>query len=186
MIKKTALLLIIPSFIFIFCAHSQSFSENKYDKQLFYKRLFVGGNVGLQFGTVTLVDISPSLGCWVTNRLAFGVGFNYQYYNDKRWTPAFSTSIYGGSVFGRFYVLDNLFAHLEYQLLNYETLLIDPYGILNKTGRIYESYYLAGGGYNQSLGGNFSINIMALYNFNEGPYTLYQNPIFRIGFNIGL
>ncbi len=176
---------ILFTFLFstVFC---QNFSENKFKNQPFGKRLFLGGNVGLQFGTITLIDLSPSLGCWVTNRIALGLGINYQYYSDKRWTPAFSTSIYGGNAFGRFYILENLFAHLEYQLINYKTLLVDPYGVFNKTKRIYEPYYLIGGGYVQSLGGNFSMNIIALYNLNETPYSLYQNPIIRIGFNVGL
>ncbi|MEI8204954.1 MAG: hypothetical protein WCH34_18175 [Bacteroidota bacterium] len=186
MLKKTCFSLIFSSFIFLFSTHSYAQNDNIYANQPFYKRLFIGGNVGLQFGTITLIDVSPSLGCWITNRFAVGLGVNYQYYNDKRWSPAFSTSIYGGSVFGRFYVLENLFAHVEFQLLNYETQLIDPYGILNKTGRIFEPYYLAGAGYKQAIGEKFSMNIIALYNFNESPYTLYQNPIIRIGFNIGL
>ena len=186
MSKKAFIFVFITSIIFNFSAFTQSISGNNFENQPFSKRLFIGGNVGLQFGTVTLIDISPSLGCWLNNRFAVGLGVNYQYYNDKRWSPAFSTSIYGGNVFGRFYIMDNLFAHVEYQLLNYETLLVDPYGVFNKSGRIYESYYLAGGGYSQSLGGSFYMNIIALYNFNESPYTLYQNPIIRIGFSVGL
>ena len=173
-------------FIFHFSIYSQTSTESNFENQAFHKRLFLGGNVGLQFGTVTLIDVSPSLGCWISSKIAVGLGINYQYYQDNRWSPSFSTSIYGGNVFARYYLLDNLFAHIEYQLLNYETLLVDPYGIFNKSGRIFESYYLAGAGYRQELGGTFSMSILALYNFNESPYTLYQNPIFRIGFNIGL
>ena len=40
----------------------------------FMDKLFLGGNFGLQFGTVTNIEFSPLVGYHITNRLAGGVG----------------------------------------------------------------------------------------------------------------
>lgn len=148
-------------------------------------RLFFGGNLGLQFGTITIIDVSPLAGYKITDRLAAGIGITYQYYNDKRFTPAFSTSIYGGRVFSRFTVIENLFAHVEYEVLNYDALFVDPYGYFNKD-RVTANNFYVGGGYRQSIGGKAALEILILYNLNESAQSLYQNPIMRMGISVGL
>ncbi|MBE0663687.1 MAG: hypothetical protein IH597_14625 [Bacteroidales bacterium] len=47
------------------------------------KRWFVGGNVGLQFGYVTLIDVSPMVGYMLTDRFALGTGLTYKYYRIR-------------------------------------------------------------------------------------------------------
>ncbi len=144
-------------------------------------RIFIGGGLGLQFGTVTLVDVSPLIGYWFTEKLAGGLGFTYQYYQDKRYIPEYSTSIFGISVFGRYYVFRDVFAHAEYEWLNYEAN-----SFIDDSGRINLNNILLGGGYRQWIGPNSFMAIELLWNVNESVYSLYQNPIIRIGFGFGI
>ena len=89
-------------------------------KKSFKDRIFVGGNLGLQFGTVTFADISPLVGYKFTEKITAGIGATYQYYHYKDKYYDFETNVYGGRVFARYNFTDYLFAHAEYEYLNME------------------------------------------------------------------
>lgn len=160
-------------------------------------RLFFGGNLGLQLGTVTNIEISPLLGYYITPRLAVGLGIRYEYYKDSRdYLPylPFETNIYGGSIFSRFMVIQNIseliglglnsgiFAHLEYEVLSLEKKYFEI-PATQEEGRFYLHSVLAGGGLNQPVGRRSAFTIMVLWNLNQTASSPYSNPIIRIGFN---
>jgi hypothetical protein len=153
-------------------------------KTPFKDRIFFGGNLGLQFGNLTYIDVSPLVGYKITDKLHAGIGATYIYYKYKDAYLKYETSIYGGRVFGRYYIMDNLFTHAEYEMLNLEV----PETV---TGGNYElvrdniSSVLVGGGYAQEIGANASLVLMLLWNLTEEQYSPYQNPIIRIGINAG-
>ncbi len=150
-------------------------------------RLFTGGGLGLQVGSVTLIDVSPHIGYYFTEKLALGIGGTYLYYRSNTDYLKYSTSIWGGRVFGRYYIIPEAFAHVEYEYLNYEAALVDPYGYFTgNTERVGVDNVLVGGGYRQNIGGNAWINLIVLWNINESVYTLYENPIIRVGMDLGL
>lgn len=165
--------------IFLFfctcCSFSQKNDTTGDWRSDFWSRVFTGGNLGLQFGTYTFIDISPVIGYRFTKKFHGGVGVTYRYLSDNVYK--YSTSIYGGSVFSRYYILDNLFAHGEYEVLNGEWW----YG-----KRFNVTSIFVGGGYSQNLGGRVAANILILWNINESEYSPYRNPIFRAGIGIGL
>jgi hypothetical protein len=87
----------------------------------FKDRLYTGGNFWAQFGSVTNVEIAPLLGYRVTNEYSVGVGAKYNFYRvNQQNGGAFSTSIYGGSLFTRYVFLDKFVAHAEFEALNVE------------------------------------------------------------------
>ena len=69
------------------------------------ERIFVGGFIGLQFGTQTAINISPLAGFRITERLSAGMGGTYQYFNDRWLGESYVTHVYGGSLFARFRVV---------------------------------------------------------------------------------
>ncbi|MBA3706651.1 MAG: hypothetical protein H0W84_12350 [Bacteroidetes bacterium] len=149
-------------------------------KERFWDKVFVGGNIGLQFGTVTFAEISPLVGYRFTDKISAGIGATYQYYHYKDKFYDFETNVYGGRVFGRYFFTDFLFAHAEYEYLNLEAFDFFP------RRRVDVGSVLAGVGYIQRFSKNSGIVAMILYNFTESAYTPYTNPIIRIGVNIGL
>lgn len=181
MIRKL-LLRIIPVILIslIFSLNTYAQQNNDY-KENFKDRIFLGGNLGLQLGTITLIEISPLVGYKITDDLSAGLGFTYQYYKDTRFNPDYSTNIIGGRVFARYYIYKDFFAHTEVEVLNY-----DAYLSFNDKDNITITNVLVGGGYNQWISQRASVSIMILWNLNEDIYSLYSNPIFRIGFNVGL
>jgi hypothetical protein len=142
-------------------------------------RLFFGGNLGLSFGDVTHIDISPLIGYKLTPQLIAGLGITYQYFQDNNYTPVYKNNVYGGRLFGRYYTRIRVFLHTEYETLRYDDYY-DP------SRKITENNIYVGGGYTQAIGGRAGFEILFLYNLNESPYSLYSNPIFRMGVGIGI
>lgn len=184
---------IFLSFLFVLFLQNNMYCqelENSQQNKKFSDRLFTGGNLGAQFGSISLIDISPILGVMITKHLATGIGITYQYYSDKRFTPKISTSQYGGRVFGRFYIPilnDGIFVHLEYEFLNYEKIFIDySTGLIKSRERSWLHSPLAGAGYRQFVGRSVYIELAVLWNLNDTPESPYQNPIIRMGVNFGL
>jgi hypothetical protein len=154
------------------------------------ERIIVGGNLGLQIGNIsTVVIISPSIAYRVTNRLTSGLGLTYQYYRNRGWgnMSGFTSVIhlYGGSLFSRYSITRQFFAHAEFENLSLDSQM----GWLTTPGdkeRFWEQNYFLGGGYRAPMGPRAALNIMLLYNFNNNSVVYFQNPIFRFGVEVNL
>ena len=143
-----------------------------------WSKVTLGGGLGLTFGTITLVEVAPTVGYYLTDNILAGVGVNYIYYEDK--SINFNTSIYGARVFGE-YLFDDLpfLAHVETEIINIEGARAERLNIIN----LY-----VGGGLKQQIGRTSYFYLLALWNLNETKesYFLQPNPIIRLGIAIGL
>ena len=189
-LKKTWLTTLLSLAIFFPILAQKQYLTQSQQKQTntnFWDKVYFGGDFGLGFGTTTLINISPLMGYKFTEDLSAGVGITYLYYKDASFSPAFETNTYGGRLFGRYYLpfMPNIFAHAEYEVLNYDFMMYDPYYNLFTKSRVTAHNFLIGGGYSQPVGENASIDAMILYNLNENAESLYQNPIIRVGINFG-
>ena len=180
-------ILLVVTFMAAFTSLSAQERINLDEKpQMSFKdHLFYGGGLGLQFGTVTLVDISPMIGYKVTQRIGIGVSPTYKFYSYTNYygqSENLKTNVFGGSIFTRIVILENVFAHAEYELLAYKTKDPSAGGVIQTLN--YQSV-LVGGGYRERIGENAFMNLMVLWNLNETPDSPYTNPIIRAGFSIG-
>jgi len=152
------------------------------------ERIFFGGSLGLQFGTITDIEISPVAGIWLLPRLGIAAGPNFRFYKD----PLDRTTIYGGRAYSQFIFLQDLnsiiplgvhtglFLHAEYEILSLESSFwTNPPYI---STRFTKGTLLAGGGLSQQIGRRSSLNIMVLWAINDTLYNLYGNPEIRVGF----
>lgn len=149
-------------------------------------KIIVGGNLGAQFGSSTYVEVSPLVGYKITDMFTAGIGFSYQYYKvnyNLLTIDDYSMSVYGPRFFLQHDILFGLFAHTEYEILKYKFEYEDPlYGAY--TGQV--PAFFGGLGYNYAIGENAKFQIMALYDFLNGPNSLYYSPwVFRMGFSTG-
>ena len=153
------------------------------------ERLFFGGNLGLMFGTITDIQISPVIGLWVLPRVAVAIGPDYRFYKDRY----DRTNIYGGKGYLQFYVIQDInnlipigghmgiFFHLEDEVLSLESAFWKYPPLTSK--RFYINTVLAGGGISQQIGRRSSLNIMILWALNDTGYEVYSNPEMRVSFN---
>jgi hypothetical protein len=160
----------------------------------FRDRIFFGGNFGLTFGNTTSVIVSPLAGYHITPRLSAGLGIRYEYFksNYPGYVP-YDTHIFGGSVFSRFMVIQNMgeaiglggfnsgiFLQGEYEMLSLESEYFDQ---TKPSPRFNLHSVLVGGGIYQPIGRRSGLLLTVLWNLNESYNSIYANPIIRIGFN---
>lgn len=166
-----------------FTLFSQVENMETSNKLPFKERLFYGGGFGLQFGNTTLIDVSPLIGYKITQKLGVGLNFSYKYYRLKNFYGndiPLIINVAGGSLFARYLILENIFAHAEYEKLIYRTKTLT-------SGADIQAYtsILVGAGYRQMMSERASMNLMILWNLNDTPDSPYTNPIIRMGFSVG-
>jgi len=189
MMKKVSIILIMvfwPVFVFPqFIPREKEKNEDPDISELSVReRFFVGGFLGLQFGDFTMVGVNTHAGFRITNRLSAGIGGTYQYINDRWLGQSLSSHTYGGGVFARFRVFDQLFVHAEQEWLN---LMSRPDNSGPETRqRISEDNFLLGPGYGLRLSEKVRLNLLVLYNFNKDSQVYFTNPFFRVGVDIYL
>ena len=159
-------------------------SNNPYAGLPFKERLFLGGDLGLSFGTITYIRIAPLLGYNISHKFAVGAGPSYQYYKDNRF-PGLESSIYGGSVFGRFFVIENLFVQTEFEVLNLEELYYDPLTDFSPD-RVTIPVWFVGAGYSQRSSSGSGLFIGIFYDVIGDINSPYPNNVaVRVGGMIG-
>lgn len=151
------------------------------DFNSFKERIYFGGNVGAWFGSTTYINLSPLVGCKITKQFSVGAGVTYNYYSQTYGTQKYTSSIYGGTLFARYLILENLFAQVGWDRLS----VPDFYSPI-KNSRAWVDNILLGGGYRQAFSERGSFVAAIYYNINQTPLSPYPNPIIQIGFNIGL
>ncbi len=195
--KATSLspgLALLPLFFMLTLYHVPGMSQQKDEgKPPFKERIYFGGNIGLQFGTITLIEAAPLVGYRITPRLSSGVGISYLYYKDK--FTNFDTHIYGGGVFTRYNLVQNLnkiiplglnnsvIAHLEYEGLSLESRYFDNLRISQNQQRFITHNVWVGGGLGFPLGERSSFNLFVLWNINENLNSYPDSPVVRMGIN---
>ncbi|MBU0489459.1 MAG: hypothetical protein KKA07_02435 [Bacteroidetes bacterium] len=152
------------------------------NKETSGNRFYTGGGIALQIGSVTILGISPTLGYKITESFSVGLGVKYLYYSEVYSTGRSSASIYGASPFARYLITESVFAYTEYEFIN--IVYKDPGYALNDQMSL-ESFFV-GGGYRQEVTNNSWFYLLVLFNLNNTPNTIYQNPVLRMGIEIGL
>lgn len=192
------------------------YKDNVEQKGFDPHRLIFGGGIGLGFGTYTNIYIAPSVGYRLTDNFAAGVSVGYNYLNIKNYIPSFnrntneqkyisfSQSIYSGSVWARYTIIENILLQAEFEMNNISNF--DDYKFDNDGWRVPNTYratipsLLLGGGYRQPMGNNSYLFMMAMYDVlqkipsnmrqiqgQEYSISPYAGGIFlRVGFAIGI
>jgi len=151
--------------------------------------VFVGGSLGLGFGDVDYVEIAPLVGAWLSPRVAVGGSLIFRYRNDAIWRisggdiDSASTTDYGGSVFGRYFVWDAIYLQTEVEYLSYEFVDFDL-----STERDDFTSVFVGCGAATPIGGRSSIYVEVLYNvtYADDELSPYASPwVTRIGVGFG-
>ena len=147
-----------------------------------YKRVYVGGYATLTVGSYTRIGLYPLIGYKIKPKLSAGLKFGYEYVSDRRWSTNYQTSNYGGSVFARYRVIPRLYAHVEYEMINYELYNFD-----GTSNREWVPFFYVGGGYSQPIGRHVWLTAQVLFDVlqdERSPYNRWD-PVFSVGVAAG-
>jgi hypothetical protein len=153
------------------------------------KRFYIGGGLGFGMSSYsTLLMVAPVVGYRLTPDIDIGTRLNYTYYRYNEATLKYSTNNFGAGVFARYYLFffSDLFAHAEYEVLNYEQVYVNANWEVDHKERIWVSSMFLGGGYRQWFGQHAFVELVVLFNLLDSIDSPYSNPIFRIGVGVGL
>jgi hypothetical protein len=145
-------------------------------------RIRFGGNLGLQFGNPTFINISPRIYYLATDKIWLGIGGTYMYTRYKAPFVPFETSTYGGNLSVTYQIFQPIFLQAEYEPLNFDSY--NP--IAGEYERIWVQGVLLGGGISQQIGRG-AVFLSALYNVTwlDANRSFYGSPwVIRIGFGI--
>jgi hypothetical protein len=146
--------------------------------------IFYGGGIGMAFGDIEYVEISPMVGARFNSLLSAGISGTYRWRSDTRFSQDIDTEDYGFNVFLRLHISDGAYLQAEYEYLDYEVYNF----ITRRTERRDYSSFLAGGGISQPIGSNTYAYATALYNFSYDDETdsPYDEPwVYRVGISVG-
>ena len=144
------------------------------------KKITYGGNFQVQFGTVTYVYLSPTIGYLPFKKCNVGIGIIYNYISiNSPGYQRFSQSIFGGHSYLRYFLKPNFFVQGQYDKLLQPNL----YNIFDPHRKIWVDYALIGGGYSQPIGEQFAFNTSIMYNLTPQRLSIYPSRyIIQIGF----
>ncbi|MBT3301829.1 MAG: hypothetical protein HOD63_05805 [Bacteroidetes bacterium] len=178
--KKISIFAVLIAIGFFAFAQDDFYRSDRDEEEPSFKdRIHLGGGAGVQFGNRTVIEISPKLAIEITDKLYVGLGVSYSYYKinlDRIYGSGglYQTSIYGGSVFANYLLLKNVFAHAEYEALNFEQYD----NLAQEFNRRWIGSFLVGGGYRQYFNNEKSyLQVMLLYNLNFQPNSPYSSPL---------
>ena len=160
----------------------QSDSPAPQPKQDIGQRIYYGGSIGLTFGSYTRIGVYPLVGYKITPKLSAGIKLGYEYIKDNRYATQYETSNYGASLFTRYRIIPQLYAHVEFAGLNYEL-----YNPLGESQREWVPFLLVGGGYSQPVGPRTWLNVEVLFDVlqnEKSPYSAWT-PIVSVGVGVG-
>ena len=157
-------------------------AQNLSSGQSFGSRFYLGGNLGLSFGNITSIYVAPVGIYAITEKLHAGLGITYQYVSNRNYVPKVDASIYGGSIFARYFVTDALFAHAEYEKLYYR----DSYSSQGNYPISTTDGFYVGGGYRSWVGQNAFVTVLVLFDLTKDYYEFGTNPFLRFGMGFGI
>ncbi len=147
------------------------------------QRIRIGGTFGLQFGTFTYVNLSPTVGYMVIkNRLELGGGpiFIFERYRFSGYQD-FKFFVYGPDVYARGYLWKGLYLESRYDLVNKPSYF-------DFSKKIWVSHLLLGAGYAAPLGKVGFLDVSMLFNVLNNSESIYKGTFgnFPLILNVGV
>ena len=149
-------------------------------KQSGPSKLYYGGTVTFSFGSATRIGVSPMVGYKLTPKLSVGGEVGYEYVDYDNYNQ--SASNYGASVFSRYRVSPQLYAHAEYQEVNYE-IFTGP----NSSARQWVPFLLVGGGVCRQVSPRTTAYVEVLFDVLQDDKSPYEewDPVISVGVGVG-
>lgn len=129
-------------------------------------RVYFGGSLGFSaWSNYMSIRVEPMVGYKLSPKASLGARVTYEYYKDKRVVPNRESHSYGGSVYSRYRIIPQAYAHAEFAYMSYDW-----------TGeRDWVPYLLLGGGYSQPLAGKSYFLLEVLFDVIQDSGSPYKD-----------
>lgn len=143
-------------------------------------RVYYGGSVIVSFGDVNRIGIYPMIAYKFTPKLSLGAEVGYEWLKYDNFDE--TANNYGGSIFTRYRLIPRLYAHAEYQMVNYEI-----FTSTTTSERDWVPFLLVGGGFAQPMGRNAWTYVEVLFDVLNDDNSPYEDgePFISIGVGVG-
>lgn len=135
-------------------------------------KLSFGGNLSLQFGSYTVVNISPQVGYDFSKYFTAGAGLGYTYFKDKYYDYKWSSSYASFNLFGRLYPVEYLVLSVQPEISRMWQSITYNNGTKYSDNEFVPSFLIGGG---LRLGGMIA---MIQYDVVQDRNSPYGNSIF--------
>ncbi len=145
-------------------------------------KIYYGGYINLSLGKYMVFGLEPMIAYKMTPKLSTGVKLRYDYIRDNRYSSVYTTSNYGGSVFGRYRIIPPVYAHVEYAYYNYDLIRVND---ISK--RIWVPFLFVGAGFSHNMGRNTWLTAQVLFDVlqnSNSPYSDWE-PFYSFGIGFG-
>jgi hypothetical protein len=143
-------------------------------------RIYFGGSVVFSMGgDVSTIGVYPMIAYKIRPKWSVGLEAGYERVSWDDFDQ--SADNYGGSVFTRYRLIPRMYAHAEYQMINYE--LFTPFG----SDREWVPFLLLGGGLSTMVGPRTWAYAEILFDVlqdNNSPYDDWE-PFVSVGVGVG-
>lgn len=184
---------ILVTFCSLLCTYAAIAQSAETEEQK-ENKWFAGGGFGVQFGSYTLLNLSPQIGYRFNKYVAAGSGINLLYARQKEKDAAGNDfrkvvqGITGINFFGRFYPKQTFFAQVQPEvnyLFGKQTFYQPQEERFNLNTEIVPSVLVGGGLAIPSQRGYFITTI--LYDILQEPSSPYRGrPVVNVGYNFSL
>jgi hypothetical protein len=141
-----------------------------------HAQIYTGGNMSAGYANGLYLDIAPIIGYRIERyRIGASPVFSYRTQTSG---SAYVLS-YGARLFNQFDIVEGLFAHAEFQVLNTEYVVNYPDGSM-KT-RVWSKALPVGAGYQYNISERATFQAMVLYDLLQDKKSIYNKPIIRAG-----
>lgn len=166
--------------------NSPSSNTNPAGKQ---SKIYYGGNIGFNFwNNYFYFSIQPLIAYKVTPQFSVGGRLGYSYISDDRSSFGNVTSHnYGASVFTRYRVIPQLYAHAEFAYASTERHTYSLVRQQIESERVWVPYFLLGGGYSQLISPNVWAYVEVLFDVIQDENSIYGvwDPLVSVGVGVG-
>ena len=144
-------------------------------------KVYYGGTVGLSFGDYFRISLEPYVAYKVTPKFSLGGKVRYEYIEDKRYSEKLTSSNYGGSVFTRYRLIPQIYAHGEFAYMSYK------YQTSNlESQREWIPFLLLGGGLVQRAGARTAMYVEVLWDVLQDDNSPYDSSTPFVGVGVGV
>ena len=146
------------------------------------QKTFYGGTLGFNFGDYFRISVEPLVGYKVSPKFSVGAKFRYEYINDSRYNKDVIYHNYGGSIFGRYRPIPQIYFHAEPAYMSYQ-FSVSSY----ESERQWVPFIFLGGGYVQRVGKNTFLYAEILFDVLQDDNSPYEDwdPFISIGVSVG-